>query len=216
MTPAQPIRATRAGSAVACLATLVLALAACGATPPTGSSAASLKGSPGTEPSSASSTPTGVPSTGPLPSAMALSPSPASTPGPSAAHQPLTIHLILHPINDTVGSLTGCSNAGTCQGDFMVGYDPLFDAAIGKEVGTFAYECFLVDVASTRYHCPDVTITLTGRGQIVFTEVIEHEPDKPPAIAPITGGTGEFLGATGEVTARVLPGAGDFVITLTK
>jgi hypothetical protein len=88
--------------------------------------------------------------------------------------------------------------------------------ATDKQVGTFAYECFLVDVQFTLYHCPDATITLTGRGQIVFTEVIEHEPGKPPAIAPIIGGTGEFLGATGEVTARVLPDAGDFVITITN
>jgi len=42
-----------------------------------------------------------------------------------------------------------------------VGYDPLFDAETGTEVGTFACECFLVDVASTLYHCPGVTITLT-------------------------------------------------------
>jgi hypothetical protein len=61
-----------------------------------------------------------------------------------------------------------------------------------------------------------VTITLTGRGQIVFTEVIEHEAGKPPTIAPITGGTGEFLGATGTVTAKVLAGNGDFVITTTE
>ena len=61
-----------------------------------------------------------------------------------------------------------------------------------------------------------MTITLTGRGQIVFTEVILHEPGKPPATAPITGGSGEFLGAMGEVTARVLSNGGDFVITLTK
>jgi hypothetical protein len=98
----------------------------------------------------------------------------------------------------------------------MVGYDPLFDVVTDKQVGTFAYECFLVDVGSTLYHCPDMTITLTGRGQIVFTEVIQHEPGKPPAVAPITGGTGEFLGATGEVTARVLSGAGDFVISITR
>jgi len=98
----------------------------------------------------------------------------------------------------------------------MVGYDPLFDAVTGKELGMLAYECFLVDVGSTLYHCPGMTITLTGRGQIVFAEVIQHEPGMPPAIAPITGGTGEFLGATGEVTARVLSDGGDFVITITK
>ncbi len=97
----------------------------------------------------------------------------------------------------------------------MVAYD-LFDAATGRQVGTFAYECFLVDVLSTLYNYPGVTITLTGRGQIVFTDVIEHEAGKPPAVAPISGGTGEFRGATGEVTARVLPDGGDLVITITK
>ena len=61
-----------------------------------------------------------------------------------------------------------------------------------------------------------MTITLTGRGQIVFTEVIQHEPGKPPTVAPITGGTGEFLGATGTVTAKVLSGADDFVISTTR
>ena len=71
-------------------------------------------------------------------------------------------------------------------------------------------------MASTLYHCPGVTITLTGRGEIVFTEMIEHEPGKPPAIAPITGGTGEFLGATGTVTATVTGDGGDFLVTLTR
>jgi hypothetical protein len=140
--------------------------------------------------------------------------SPSATSPSSAGAEPQTIHLGLHPVNDSVGSLARCSGAGPCQGDFMIGYDPLVDAATGKEVGTFAYECFLVDVASTLYHCPGATITLTGRGQIVFTEVIEHEPGKPPAIAPITGGTGEFLGAMGTVTASVTSGGGDFVITI--
>ena len=135
---------------------------------------------------------------------------------PADVSGPQTIHLSLYPINDTMGSLMGCSNPGSCQGDFMVGYDPLFERATRKQVGTFAYECFLVDVGSTLYHCPDVTITLTGRGQIVFTEIIQHEPGKPPAIAPITGGSGEVPGAMGEVTTRVLPDRGDFVITITK
>ena len=156
--------------------------------------------------------PTAVPTAAPTPARTEA----PTAPSPAAAHQPQTIHLILHVINDTAGSLAKCSSTGSCQGDFMVGYDPLVDAASGKEVGTFAYECFLVDVASTRFHCPGVTITLTGRGQIVFTELIEHLPGKPPAVSPITGGTGEFLGATGTVTAKVLSGAGDFVISITR
>jgi len=194
MTPSQPIRVRRVRSLVAGLATLAVIFAACG--------------------SAASPSPTAAPTVAATP---APTPAPTATPlSPAAASEAQTIHLILHPVNDTVGSPTGCSSAGSCQGDFMIGYDPLVDAETGKEVGTFAYECFLVDPASTLYHCPGITITLTGRGQIVFTELIEHLPGKPPAVSPITGGTGEFLGATGTVTAKVLSGAGDFVITISE
>jgi hypothetical protein len=98
----------------------------------------------------------------------------------------------------------------------MTGDDPLFDADTGKEVGSFAYRCILVDVASLRYGCSGVTITLDGRGQIVFTELIQHEVGRPPAVSPITSGTGEFLGATGTVTAKVLSSGGDFVIAITR
>jgi hypothetical protein len=53
-------------------------------------------------------------SIGAAPSAsQAPSASKPVTGSPAAAGQPQTIHLILHPINDTVGSLTGCSSAGS-------------------------------------------------------------------------------------------------------
>ena len=199
MTSSQPIRPRRAPILLTGLATLGLTLSACG-------SAATLPQTP----------PPTVAATAALTATLTPTTVPAASPMPAAGSQPQTIHLSLRPINDTVGSLTGCASAGSCQGDFMVGYDPLIDAETGKTVGTFAYECFLVDVASTLYHCPGVTITLTGRGQIVFTELIEHLPGKPPAVSPITGGTGEFLGATGTVTAKVLSGSGDFVIAITR
>jgi hypothetical protein len=181
------------------LAALVLVLAGC-----TGSASQTTAPTLTPEPTTAAT------------ASAAVSPSAGPVAAPPAASQPQTIHLVLRPINDTIGSLTGCSGAGSCQGDFMVGYDPLFDAETGKEAGTLAYECFLVDPESVLYHCPGMTITLSGRGQIVFAELIEHEIGKPPAVSPITGGTGEFLGATGTVTAKVLSGAGDFVISITR
>lgn len=222
----QPVPTRRATIALAVLATMVLTLSACGSAavasqppPPTVAATPALAPTPAlaaTPPPTVAATP--APTATPAPDTMSTPTTvPAASPLPAAASRPQTIHLTLHPVNDTVGSLAGCAGAaGSCQGDFMVGYDPLVDAETGKEVGTYAYECFLVDVAGTLYHCPDTTITLSGRGQIVFTEVIEHEPGKPAAIAPITGGTGEFLGVTGTVTAKVLPGAGDFVISITR
>jgi hypothetical protein len=191
---------------VALVATIVIG--ACSAT--TVPSAASSSSAP------AVVTPSVAPPS-PAPVAAAPSVAPQSL-APAAAGQPQTIHLIDYPTSGTevsVGSITGCKDS-TCLGDYMVGYDPVVDAVTGKEVGTLAYECFLVDPGSTLYHCPGNTFTLTGRGQIVFAEVIQHEAGDPATTAPITGGTGEFLGATGTVLSKKLSNSGDFVITIIK
>ena len=202
-------RATLARLVVACLATLVLTLAACASANPSASPSAGVISSTGAAPSASVAS-----SDSPSPSAAAT---PSAGPATAAATQPQSIHLIVHPIHDTlvsVGSLTGCKDP-TCQGDYIIGNDPLVDAATGANAGTMAYECFVVDPGSTLYHCQS-TFTLTGRGQIVFAEVIVHETGGPSTTAPITGGTGEFLGVTGVVTASKVAEGGDFVITFTK
>jgi hypothetical protein len=127
-----------------------------------------------------------------------------------------TIYLVEHPANLShvqVGTLTGCTSTSGCQGDAIVGDDPMFDAATGAEVGRIMFECFLVDPGSGLFHCPGITIELDGRGQVVFSEKF----DGSRQTSPITGGTGEFLGVTGTVT-DFLPsnGNGDFVFTITK
>jgi hypothetical protein len=137
---------------------------------------------------------------------------------PAPGSQPQTIHLQEHPTSGAgvqVGSLAGCT-ATTCLGDYLVGLDPVIDVATGKEAGTVAYECFLLDTSSNVYHCPGITIDLTGRGQIAFTEWFYPGSTRTWA-APITGGTGEFLGVTGSIAVQQLPGpVGDYVITLSK
>ena len=145
--------------------------------------------------------------------------SPSASPSASGTNQPQTIHVTLQPGNDTyvsVRSVTGCTNTTTCQGDYLIGDDLLFDAATGKQVGTLVYVEFVVDTGDTLFHSPANTITLTGRGQIVFSETLHDDGSGRPATAAITGGTGEFLGATGFVVSRSLSGHGDFVITLTN
>lgn len=205
-----PILATGWHRRVACLVTLVLALAACSAANSPASPSASAAGT------SAETSSSPAPSASPSQSVVAT-PSVGSVTAPLAAtNQPQTIHLIEHPTNVSevrVGSLTGCTGASGCQGDYLVGDDPMFDAATGKQVGTILFECFLVGPASGLFHCPGITIDLDGRGQIIFTEKF----DGSSQTSPITGGTGEFLGATGTVTAK-LPqsGNGDFVITIVR
>jgi hypothetical protein len=146
---------------------------------------------------------------------------------PLAANQPQTIHVLEDPGEFTfghVGSLTGCK-AGDCQGDTMIGRSSLLDAATQKVVGAFLVDCFLVDPGQRLYHCPANTITLTGRGQIVFTETLlwggggaGQDTWSTWAPWPIIGGTGEFLGATGVVDspADSTWSAGDFVITFNE
>jgi hypothetical protein len=138
----------------------------------------------------------------------------------SSAGQPQPIHVIEHPTHVTlvrVGSISEC-DAPTCLGDYYAGSSSMSDATTGKTVGTFVFECFVVDVASGLYHCPSDTLDLTGRGQIVFTETVYiGNKDVEPGTWPIIGGTGEFLGAVGTVKspADSTEPDGDFVVTLT-
>jgi hypothetical protein len=190
-------RARPIAASLAVAATLALAFAACSGANPPASSPTSANGTTGAQPTA---------SFAPIASPMFAS--------PVAANEPQTIHLIENATNVSqirVGSQSGCSNT-ICQGDYLVGDDPLTDAVTGTEVGTLAFECFIVTTRDTLYHCPGITITLTGRGQIVFTEFYWDGVTRPET-SPITGGTGEFLGATGTVTSQR---GGDFVIMITK
>ena len=145
----------------------------------------------------------------------------AATPPAPSATQAQTIHVLEPAANVTqvsVGSLTGCTSTSGCQGDYVLGDDPLLDATTRNEVGRLRFECFRVDTASSLFHCPGNTITLTGRGSIVYTEDVHFASGYPLADWPITGGTGEFLGATGSVTSpadSAYTAGGDFVITFT-
>ena len=137
------------------------------------------------------------------------------TAGSVVANPPRTIHVIEQPTNFTfvqVGTLAKCNKTTGCQGDYVVGDDPLVDAATRAEVGTLAFECFRIDTGAGLFHCPGNMITLTGRGQIVFAETVDFNA-AAGLRGPITGGSGEFLGATGVVTSG---GRDDFVITMTN
>jgi hypothetical protein len=162
----------------------------------------------------------------PAPTAAAPSVAPQSL-APAAANRPQTIHVLEDPVEFTtvpVGSLTGCTSTTGCQGDHLIGRSRMLDATTRTEVGTFLVDCFLIDPGQSLYHCPANTITLAGRGQIVFTESllfksgVSREAWKTWAPWPIIGGTGEFLGAMGTVDspADSTWSAGDFVITITR
>jgi len=178
-----------------------------------------------TPPPAQTSVPTSVPTAAPATPAA----TPAATSAPTAATvaassgaagQPQTIHVLEDPVDFShvkVGSLTGCS-ATDCQGDTLIGHSKMLDATTRKVVGTFLVTCFLVDPAQSLYSCPANTITLTDRGQIVFTETLRFVAGASQELWPIIGGTGAFLGATGTIDGpddTTWPYA-DLVITYTK
>lgn len=58
---------------------------------------------------------------------------------PPTSQAPSTLHLTEHPTNVgdvPIRSLTGCTSASHCRGDYMIGHDPMFDAATGTQVGS--------------------------------------------------------------------------------
>src|SRR3989304_941316 len=65
-------------------------------------------------------------------------------------------------------------------------------------VGSFGVRS-LIAPDQNLYHCPANTVTLTGRGDIVFDETVSLDGHPFPEPWPIVSGTGEFLGATGSV-----------------
>jgi hypothetical protein len=93
----------------------------------------------------------------------------------------------------------------------------MLDADTHVGVGSFSVKCVLLDPAKNLYHCPANTISLTGRGQIVFDETVYIGGQWNPVPWPIISGTGEFLGATGSVTSPKDStwSYGDFVISIT-
>lgn len=188
------------------LAALVVAIlvAACGAAQPSPAGSAVAAGTASPSPPSSAAAPSAAPLTSTPAPAAPISVATA----PAAANQPTAIHLLEDPIDFTdvkVGSLTGCTSTGGCLGDQLVGHSRMLDAATHKEIGAFLVNCVLIDPGQSLYSCPANTITLTGRGQIVFTESLLFTSDASRQALdawrpwPIIGGTGEFLGATGTV-----------------
>jgi hypothetical protein len=231
MIPTERSRATRASIVVAWLATLALALAACSSTnPPSPFAAAGGSAGVGVIATQAP-TATQFPTATQQPAATATARPATSSPGPVVtlpppAHKAQTIHVLELPGQFTfahVGAFTGCTSAA-CQGDTMIGRSQMLDAATHKVIGAFLANCVLVDPSQKLYQCPANVITLTGRGQIVFTETLLWGGGGPGQDNwatwtpwPIIGGTGEFFGARGTIDspADSTWTAGDFVITIT-
>lgn len=135
----------------------------------------------------------------------------------ASEREQFVIHVQEHTTNATyvpISTLVGGPGPQN-QGDYVAGDDPLFDPDTGQQVGHDLFGCWLVDVSNQVISCPNVTFVLTGRGQIAAGGIGNSTT---PTIAPVFGGTGEFLGVKGAVTITPVQGETitDYVFTLYK
>jgi Dirigent-like protein len=105
------------------------------------------------------------------------------------------------------------SGRANLQGDLLVITNPLADSS-GKRVGKMSMSCVTTTGASdfmkSTFTCsglmtlPDGSLTLQGNVQ----------PSKPATSAAVTGGTGVYANATGEVVSKQADGGAVDTITL--
>jgi hypothetical protein len=85
--------------------------------------------------------------------------------------------------------------------DFSLGDEFVFSADLrkgGKEVGTFGAVCTITSLERQQAQCV-ATASFTD-GQITVQGLLTGEPET--FVLPVTGGSGEFKGADGEVHVR--------------
>jgi len=136
----------------------------------------------------------------------------------SEAGKKRTIRVQEHGTNATyvpVQTLVGGSGPSS-QGDYLAFDDPVFDPDTEAQVGHVMGVCVLVDVSVQTFMCPDVTLILTGKGQIAVGGMFDGTGK--PASGPILAGTGMFSGAVGTYTITALDGGtiDDWVVTLSQ
>lgn len=109
------------------------------------------------------------------------------------ANGPKTIHVIEHAITDTVQQFHAPKNS---LGDVLGFHNPVFDAAGKKQVGSDNGFCLrTVATGKTEWEC-NWTVFLNG-SQITVEG--PYYDDGTDTILSITGGTGAYTGAKGQM-----------------
>jgi hypothetical protein len=121
-----------------------------------------------------------------------------------------SLTVVEHAVTDATASI---GKAKDNRGDILTFANPIFDAADKKQIGTDNGFCIRT-VAGTAYECSWVT-ALAG-GQIAVEGPFHDAGDTTLAV---TGGTGKYSGAKGELLLHARDAKGsayDFTFTLTK
>ncbi len=114
--------------------------------------------------------------------------------GGTAAIAGETLHVVERPITDTVIHAKGEADS---LGDKLVFANPVFDATNTRQVGTAQGSCVSVVVGKT-WEC--LFELIVGNDRLVLAGAFADTGDLQFAIL---GGVGKYVGAHGEMTARV-------------
>ncbi len=140
--------------------------------------------------------------------AVAASSSSGGSPDP-------TIHVIEHAITDTEVPV---GTQGLNQpGNLLIFHNPVFDAANAKQVGSDQGDCIRIVVTTTVRTWECRWVTFLNGGAITVEGPFSELPNQQTVLA-ITGGTGKFQNARGQMILRARnPGETqfDFIFQLT-
>jgi hypothetical protein len=126
----------------------------------------------------------------------------------AAAFAGTTLAVVEHAATDAV---TDTGAPGDTAGDLLTFANPVFDAANAKQIGTDQGYCIRTEVAKA-WEC-FWTISLAG-GQITVEGPFLDQGD---SVLAITGGTGKYAGARGQMKLHARDAKGseyDFVYEL--
>jgi hypothetical protein len=132
----------------------------------------------------------------------------AATGHEPSRHDPNTFTVVEHAVTDTTAD-TG--PAGDSMGDVLAFANPIYDAHNTKQIGTDNGSCIRTKVGAA-YEC-SWTTTLSGGSLVVEGPFY----DAGDSVLAITGGTGKYATARGQMTLHYRNKAGtefDFIFSL--
>jgi hypothetical protein len=128
-------------------------------------------------------------------------------PGVTAAAQSggSTVHVIEHAVTDTVVHSSGGGAGSDNTGDTLTFHNKVFDSRDKKQVGHDQGFCVRISPAEGTYEC--VWTTFLAHGQLTVEGPFY---DKKNSVLAITGGTGAYRSARGEMNLNSRHGGKEY------
>jgi allene oxide cyclase len=129
----------------------------------------------------------------------------AAAAGPSpAVREPVRIHVIEHAVSDTV---TDLGATGDSAGDLLTFANPIFDGRNEERAGRDQGDCIRIVAGGPRGSWECRWITFLQGGALTVEGAFF---DNRTSLLAVTGGTGKYRNARGQMLLRARPGGTEF------